>query len=546
MAAFPFVALATALLRELYVGVGADEFSLLVMGQALRDGSFPYAEYWDVRPPLTYFFALPSALAEQATHAVALLRMLAWLAHALAAYIFFCLFQRGVGALAAAVGVIALLATANATGLHASVLPNHFVMALTVIAFASLVAGLRGRRGAHLLSALVAGALPWVMVHTAVVAGSLAILALCAGPQRPARRLAWLLTAAAPSLAVIGAYWCWGPFDVFVRTVFEAPFAVAEMRGGGYHFFSAATLEQLLVNAPWVVVYIVVLAVGAGSLPAACRAAKAGSALRLAPFLAVPLAVGFGMMAYAKPPAPPEYWVEMAPVVGLFAAVAVNKLLGVGIWHRIGGPRVSPRVLPSVLRAGLAVVLGLLLALPVDPWREDRPPLPEAYCQDAADRWLTRLRAQDTVLDFTGICGYLIVQRRARLHPPFTFPPMWLRMLDQQWIGNALIGDGSAAAAEARLRNALGLPISPAAAQAQEDTTAVLILADNRLLRQIRIRGWMQELRRRWRVVWFHRPPHTERSPSTIWETTEQDTPFASLAILVRRDWERETTRASL
>ena len=148
VAAFPFVVLASVLLRQLFVGVGADEFSLLRMGQVLRDGSFPYAEYWDVRPPLAYLIALPSAFADDATGAVALLRMLAWLAQALAAYLFFCLFQRGVGALAAAVGAIALLATANATDLHASALPNHFVMALAVLAFALLVAGRRGRRGA--------------------------------------------------------------------------------------------------------------------------------------------------------------------------------------------------------------------------------------------------------------------------------------------------------------------------------------------------------------------------------------------------------------
>jgi len=544
VAAFPFVVLAAVLLRQLFVGVGADEFSLLRMGQVLRDGSFPYAEYWDVRPPLAYLIALPSAFADDATGAVALLRMLAWLAQALAAYLFFCLFQRGIGPLAAAVGAIALLATANATDLHASALPNHFVMALAVLAFAFLVAGLRGRRGAYLLSALVAGMLPWVMVHAAVVAGSLGIMALIGGALRPARRLAWLLAAIAPSLVVSAAYWCWGPFDVFARTVFAAPFAVAEMRGGGYHFFSAAALWRLLADAPWAVLHVAVLAVGAACLPTACRAAGAGSALRSAPFLAVPLAVGFGVMAYVKPPAPPEYWVEMAPVTGLLVAVAVAELLGVGVWDRIGGRRVSP----GVLRVGVGGLAGLLLALPVDPWREARPPLPATYCKDAAARWLTRLRAEDTVLDFTGICGYHVLELGARSHPPFTFPPMWLRMLDQPWIGNTLAGDGSAAAAEARLRAALGLSASPAALErsaAAERSAAVLVLADNRLLRHIRTRGWMQELHRQWRVAWFHQPQSLERSAPTTRETTREEAPFASLAILVRRDWEREVTGQS-
>ena len=380
--------------------------------------------------------------------------------------------------------------------------------------------------------------------------GSLGIMALFGGPLRPARRLAWLLAAIAPSLVVTAAYWCWGPFDVFARTAFAAPFAVAEMRGGGYHFFSAAALWRLLVDAPWGVLHVAVLAVGAACLPTACRAAGAGSALRFAPFLAAPLAVGFGVMAYVKPPAPPEYWVEMAPVTGLLVAVAVAKLLGVGVWDRIGGRRVSP----GVLRVGVGGLAGLLLALPVDPWREARSPLPATYCKDAAARWLTRLRAEDTVLDFTGICGYHVLDLGARSHPPFTFPPMWLRMLDQPWIGNTLAGDGSAAAAAARLRAALGLSASPHAAErgaAAERgvvagrSAAALVLADNRLLRHIRARGWMQELHRRWRVAWFHRPPNLKRSAPTTRETTREETPFASLAILVRRDWEREVTGQS-
>lgn len=510
LAAFPLVVLATVLLRQLLVGVGADEFSLLRMGEVLRAGAFPYSEYWDVRPPLAYFIALPSALVDDAGRAVALLRMLAWCAHALAAYLFFCLFQRSVGALAAAVGAIALLATANATGLHASPLPNHFVMALAVAAFALLVAGRRGRSGAYLLSAVVVGALPWIMIHAAVVAASLGLMALLRGP----RRLAWLVVAALPSVIVVGAYWLWGPFDVFVRTVFGAPLAVAEMRSG-YHFFSAEALRRLLVDAPWVVVFVAVLLVGAACLPGACRAVAAGSALRLAPFLVLPLAASFGVMAYAKPPAPPEYWVEMAPVVGLLTALAAAKLLGLGVWRHVGRWRVA-----------LALLLGALLALPVDPWREERRPLPETFCRDAAARWLTRLRPNDTVLDFTGICGYQLLRSGARLHPPFAFAPMWLRMLDQPWIGHALAVDDAAASA-VRLRRALGLP--------PWRSTSAVVLADNRLLGAIRERGWMRDFHRHWRMAWFHQLPRCARPDSEA----DEEAPFDSLAVLVRRSWER-------
>lgn len=523
VAAFPLVIFATVLLRQLLVGVGADELSLLRMGEVVRQGAFPYAEYWDVRPPLAYLIGLPSAFADDPGRAVAVLRMLAWLAHALAAYLFFCLFQRSVGVLAAAVGTVALLATANATDLHASTLPNHFVMALAVVAFASLVAGLRGRRWAYFLSALVVGVLPWVMVHAAVVAGSLALLAVLglggAGGVggRLVPRLAWLLTAAAPSLLVIGSYWAWGPFDVLVRTVFGAPLAVLEMRGGGYHFFSAEALWRMLLDAPWVVGFVALMAAGVAWLPGVWRTAASGTALRLAPALAVPLALGFGIMTYAKPPVPPEYWVEMAPVVGLLAAVAVSKLLHLRVW---GDNRPRARS----LRVALATLLGLLLALPVDPWEEARPPLPATYCKDAAARWFARLRAEDTVLDFTGICGYHMMEAGAKAHPPFSFAPMWLRMFDQPWIGHALAGDGSLAAAEGRLRTALGLPIKQAAAP----STAALVLADNRLLAQIRTRGWMEEFHREWQMVWFQRLATQE-----LGETVR---PFASLAILVRRE----------
>ena len=529
IAAFPLVVFATVLLRDLAVGVGADEFSLLRMAEVVRAGAFPYAAYWDVRPPLAYLVALPSAFVDDPVRSVALLRMLAWLAHACAAYLFFRLFQRSLDAWAAAVGAVALLATANATGLHAAVLPNHFVMALAVVAFAGVVAGLRGRRGVFFLSALVVGVLPWVMVHAVVVAGALALVALGAGGRPAKERWGWALVAATPTIAVVGAYWLWGPFDAFVRTVFGAPLAVLEMRGGGYRFFSADALWQLGRTAPWMLVFVVAMAAGVACAPAAWRAAGAGSALRLAPFLALGLTVGFGLMAYAKPPAPPEYWVEMAPVVGLLAAVATARLLRLRLWQRLGGARVPA----GWLRGAGATVLAVLLALPVDPWREASPPLPAAFCTDAAKRWLERLRPGETVLDATGLCGYQVLATGAAAQPPFVFTPMWRRVLEQPWVGVAVDGDGSPEAAVVRLRGALGL-------QSSTVPSAVVLLADNRLLAEIRARGWTQAFHRTWRLAWFQRLTDAGAGADGV-DATGEAAPLRSLAILVDRRWEAAT-----
>ena len=104
VAAFTGAVCAALLLRSFAVGVGPDEFSLLTMAAAIRNGDLPYAAYWDVRPPLAYLWALPSAYAEDAVTAVGLLRLLAWAALAGAAWIFFCLFQRSLGVAPAALG----------------------------------------------------------------------------------------------------------------------------------------------------------------------------------------------------------------------------------------------------------------------------------------------------------------------------------------------------------------------------------------------------------------------------------------------------------
>ena len=565
VAAFPAVLLAALLLRTLLVGVGADEFSLLTMAHALRDGFLPYAVHWDVRPPLAYLLGLPSAYADDAASAVAIFRMLAWLAQAAAAWVFFCLFQRTLGVASAALGALALLVAANMTGLHALAMPNHFSMALSVVAFACLVAGLRGRSLAYGFSALLAGVLPWIMVHAGLLALSLAALAVLGAAQRdappsrsrrppspPSRRspplrrssvavdgasaqdaaagaggddrvgqcsrrhsrrwLLWLALAAAPSTTVVAAYYFLGPFDVFARTVFLAPFGVAEMRsGGGYVLFAWADAWRLLCASPWVVVQAALLATGAVCLPSAMRKAPQGSPLRLCAFLVLPLTAGFALMAYAKPPAPPEYWIDMAPVVGLLVAAAISKVLSWRVWS---APGVARYARLAVLRGCLTVYFGVALLLPADPWREaPQPPLPPAFCRDQAAYWVKRLGPGRTVLDVVGICGFHLLQARVALHPPFTFAPMWLRQLDQPWVGQALDGDGAGAAAAERLRQALAA-----------ESSVGLILADNRLLQEIRARGWEGAFYQHWRLAWFRQL-----------EGRDQDEPLASLAVLVRR-----------
>ena len=123
---------------------------------------------------------------------------------------------------------------------------------------------------------------------------------------------------------------------------------------------------------------------------------------------------------------------------------------------------------------------ALILILPVDPWAEaPKPPLPKTYCSDIAVHQVQRLASHETVLDLVGICGVHLLDAEATLHPPFTFAPLWLRQLDHPWIGYALAGDGSPAAAAARLRKALA-----------PGSGAGLILADDQLLCAVRNRGW--------------------------------------------------------
>ena len=494
IAAFVAAVLVSIAFRSFVHGVGADEFSLLAMAQAMREGSLPYQRYWDVRLPLSYVWALPSAYFDDAVRSVVALRWLAWLAQALTAWLFFCLFRKTLGGAAAALGSFAVILAMNLTALHKMAMPNNFSAALALAAFACLVAGRRNRPMAYFASALLAGALPWTMAQAALAAAGLGLLALFRSPQQRWRqRLAWLAVAALPSLAIIGTYLALVPFDTFLtflRTL-AAPLGVFEMRGGGYRLFSGEDLLRFLGNAPWAPLHVLVVCAGLLWLPAAIRRAPADTALRLSPYLMVPLLLGYALLAYAKPPAPPEYVIDIAPVLGLAVAGAAWRI---GAWRRWASWRRHANVRPRVFGVCATAMGAALLALPFDPWAKSSPPLPTSYCH-AASHWLQRAAPDSTVLDTTGLCAFQLLDSGARLQPPFTFPPLWLRQLNQPWVGAALTGDGTRQAAVARLRAA----ISPSA-------NTGLILGEGEFLREVRKRGWDREFfHRHWRLASFQR-----------------------------------------
>ena len=118
--AFPIAILAAFLFRaeSFSTSMGPDELSLLVMAKSIIDGAFPYEVYWDVRAPLAYFIALPSALLDDAFAALATLRLLTVFVQAGATWTFFCLFRRALGAPAALVGALVLLVSTNMADLH--------------------------------------------------------------------------------------------------------------------------------------------------------------------------------------------------------------------------------------------------------------------------------------------------------------------------------------------------------------------------------------------------------------------------------------------
>lgn len=514
IAAIPLVVVATFALRakSLVVGVGGDEFSLLAMADVIREGGFPYAYFWDVRPPLAYLWGLPSAYMEDAATAIKTLRLLALFAQGVAAWLFFCLFRRQLGSLAAALGAVALLASVNMAELHHLAVPNHFAMAMCLGAFASAVEGMRRDiKTMYLVSAVLAGLLPWMMVHSALAAMAIAALAILDAWSNQRRWIApWLAIAALPTIVVVGAYAIWGPFDALVRTVVIAPIDfIAEGLARGTSLFpdratggASISLEMLH--------YAFLLVAGMALLPGMVRRAPAGSPLRLSLYLVLPPVLPVVLMGYIKSEAP-EYWIDAAPAAALLVAVAVRGIFSSRVWAALDRFRYMR---PSVLRGCIAIYLGLVLILLTGPGKErSDPPLPPAYCEAAA-WWIERLEPGRTVLDTSALCSYWMLESKAPLHPPFTFVDNWFRQLHMRWIGEALAGSGSESMALDRLAKALG-PTS----------TAGIILADGRIYEEIRKRNWRAPFFREWKLVWFR----------NIDGYGPEDR-FSTLALFVRRD----------
>ena len=494
---FPIAILAAFLFRAESFGtsMGPDELSLLVMAKSILDGSFPYEVYWDVRAPLAYFIALPSALFEDAFVALATLRLLTVFVHAGATWTFFCLFRRALGVPAALIGALVLLVSTNVADVHHLAMPNHFAMGMSLAAFACLVVAIRGSRPSLFFSAILAGALPWVMVQSGLVTLGLAALVMFADQAlRRTERMTWACVAVLPSIVIIGAFFLWGPFETFVRTVFLAPFGVIEAGLGMDWSWHRGTLSDLPGSVPWRIVYILNLIVGAVLFRSAARQAPSGSPIRYAPYIIVPLLAEFFVMASIRPLPSLDYFIEAAPAAALFAAIASWSLWRWRSWDRL---RSFLRMSPTILPATAVACLGVTMALPFFPWEnksDTRSPLPTAYC-DSLVHWIDRLDPGRTVLDLSGICGLRILDTGKALHPPFTYAGNWFRPRTS-WIGNAISGDGSEAGAVARLREALS-----------HRSDAGVIVANGLLLDEVEQRGWERFFCDEWRLVWYRYAP---------------------------------------
>ena len=487
--AIPIAIIAAFLFRRESFGtsMGPDELSLLVMARSIAEGAFPYEMYWDVRAPLAYFIALPSALCPDAVTALATLRLLTVFVHAGAAWTFFCLFRRTLGAPAAAVGALVLLASANMADVHHLAMPNHFVMGVALAAFACLVAGIRGSRTGYFASAFLAGTLPWVMVQSGLVTLGLAGLVLFAdAPVRRIGRVTWLCVAALPSAVIAATFFFSGPFDALLDVILLAPYGAIQA-AVGYDFWSqSATHSRLPGSVPWV--FVSAVTVGAIWFPRAARDAPRGSPLRCAGFLVVPAVVGFLAATLIRSLPSAEYFVEAAPAVAVFAAVLASRLWHSRLWEL---PWLSRRLGPVGLQVTALVCLGLVLAFPSDPWKkhaEPRTPLPAAYC-DTAVQWVERLGPEQTVLDLSGICGLRVFDTGRALHPPFTYAGNWFGR-GLSWTGDGPGGDVY------RLREALA-----------QGSTAGVVVANGLLLDEIGQRGWEDLFCDEWRLVWYREVP---------------------------------------
>ena len=278
-------------------------------------------------------------------------------------------------------------------------------MGMSLAAFACLLVGIRGSRLGLFFSALLAGVLPWVMVQSGLVSLGLAALVMFGDSSlRRTERLTWLSITALPSVAIISAFFFWGPFDTFVRTVFLAPFGVIEAGIGKDWSFPWGIVSELPGSLFWRIVYVLVLIVGAMLFRSAARHAPSGSPIQYAAFLIVPVSVGFLVMAFIRPLPSPEYFIEVAPATALFAAIVAAKLWRWRVWDEL---RVPCRVSSQALRTTAVACLGAALAFPFDPWEKQgvgQTPLPPAYC-DSAVHWIKRLGPGRTVLDLSGTCG---------------------------------------------------------------------------------------------------------------------------------------------
>ena len=393
--------------------------------------------------------------------------------------------------------------------LHHLAMPNHFVMGMSLAAFACLVAGIRGSRAGLFFSALLAGALPWVMVQSGLVTLGLAALVLFGDSSlRRTERFAWVSLAALPSVGILGTFFFWGPFDTFVRTVFLAPFGVIEAAIKNDLWLHWVTASKLPGSVPWA--FGLVVTIGAVWFPWAARHAPTGSVLRYAGFLVVPAMLGFLAIALVRSLPSPEYFIEAAPAAALFASIVASRLWHWRIWEM---PWLSRRVRPARLRVIAVASLGVVMALPSDPWAKkggEQTPLPTAYC-DSAVQWAERLGSRQTVLDLSGICGLRILDTGKALHPPFAYAGNWFRPRTP-WVGNAIAGDGSEAGAVARLREALA-----------HGSDAGVIVASGLLLGEVEQRGWESFFYDEWRLVWYRYAPG-------------HDAGFDRLAVFVRAD----------
>ncbi len=506
--AAPIAILAAFLFRAESFGrsMGPDELSLLLMARSIIDGAFPYEIYWDVRAPLAYFVALPSALSSDGFAALAILRLLTVFVHAGATWTFFCLFRRTLGTPAALIGALVLLVSANLADLHQLAMPNHFVMGASLVAFACLVAGIRGSRTCFCLSALLAGALPWVMVQSGLVSLGLAALVMFADTSLGwKKRLAWASIALFPSAVTVAAFYLWGPFDTFVATVFLAPYElIAGVFGnaGQSHWMAASKLPG---SVPWA--FVLVLLVGAAWFPRVASSAAAGSTVRYAGYLVVPAMVAFLVTALMRSFPSAEYFVEAAPAAALFSSVVASRLWGCRFWVM---PRVTRHVRPAGLRVIAVVGFGVVMAFPSDPWAKKaqaQAPLPTAYCNRALE-WAERLGPDETVLDLSGVCGVRVFDSGNSVHPPYTYAGNWFRS-GLPFIGNADAGD---VLQGGRLREALS-----------HGSDAGVIIANGLLLDAVEQRGWEGFFCDEWRLVWYRNVPG-------------QDAGFDRLAVFVRGD----------